>query len=344
MLEVDGSAGEGGGQVLRTCLTLSVALGRPFRITGIRAGRPRPGLQPQHLAAVRAAAAVGAAHVEGDRLGSSWLLFEPGGHVPGEHRFEIGSAGSACLVAQTVLPALARGSAPSRIRVTGGTHNRAAPPYEFLAQTFLPLVSRLGPRVTSRLERHGFEPAGGGAITVDVQPAAALGGLDLGERGRITQRRARAVVAGLPEAVAERELAVVAARLGWTDEELTIETVEADCPGNVLLLEIGSAAVTEVVTGFGRRSKPAEAVARDAVVLAQRYLDAEVPVGGHLADQLLVPLALADGGRFVCPPPTAHFVTNLDVVRRFLDVEVSLVALASQRVRVEVRRRQGSWG
>ena len=109
----------------------------------------------------------------------------------------------------------------------------------------------------------------------------------------------------------------------------------------MLLLEIGSGAVTEVVTGFGRRGKPAEAVARDAVVAARRYLDAEGPVGGHLADQLLVPLALADSGRFVCPPPTAHFATNLDVIRRFLDVEVSVVALASKRVRVEVRRRQG---
>jgi RNA 3'-terminal phosphate cyclase (ATP) len=336
VLQIDGSMGEGGGQVLRTALTLSVALGRPFRIARIRAGRRRPGLQRQHLVAVEAAAAIGAANVTGAALGSSRLVFEPAACVPGRYRFDIGSAGSACLVAQTLLPALARCDRPSQVRVVGGTHNRAAPPFEFLSRTYLPLLSRLGVRASVRLDRHGFEPAGGGVLMVDVHPARALGGLDLLQRGRITSRRARAVVSGLPQQVAERELGVVADRLGWAGDELAVEAVEADCPGNVLLLELGSETVTEVFVGFGLRGKPAEAVAGEAVGAAQRYLQADVPVGEHLADQLLVPLALGGGGRFVSPPPSAHFATNVEVIRSFLDIHVTVVPLTSTRVRVEV--------
>jgi RNA 3'-terminal phosphate cyclase (ATP) len=337
VIEVDGSLGEGGGQVLRTSLALSLALGRPFRMVRIRAGRPRPGLQRQHLAAVRAAATIGDADTGGAQLGSSTLVFEPTACTAGRYHFDIGSAGSATLVAQTVLPALARCDAPSHVRVTGGTHNRAAPPYEFLAHSYLPLVSRAGLPAEVRLRRHGFEPAGGGELHLDVHGGASLLPLDLSQRGVIRRRVGRAVVARLPRHIAERELALVVDRLAWRPDELTVEVVEADGPGNVLLLEVVADEVVEVFTGFGVRGKPAEAVAREAATAAERYLATDVPVGEHLADQLLVPLALGAGGRFVTVPPTAHFTTNAEVLRHFLDVEVSVVPLSGSQVRVEVR-------
>ena len=337
MLEIDGAVGEGGGQTLRTALTLSVASGTAFHVTGIRARRPRPGLRLQHLAAVRAAAAIGAAEVEGDEVGSSQVTFSPSDRVGGRHWVDVGSAGSACLVLQTVVPALALAAEPSEIVVTGGTHNRAAPPYDFLAHTYLPVLERLGPRVGARLERHGFEPVGGGRITVTVAPAPSLRRLELLERGAIVERRARALLSRLPARIGERELAVVAERLGWTDEELSVEAVAADGPGNVLLLEVGCETLTEVFTGFGRRGKPAEAVAADAVAATRRYLDAGIPVGSHLVDQLLVPLALGAGGSFVTGSPSAHLTTNAEVIRRFLGVSVDIEPLTSIRTRIEVR-------
>src|ERR1700722_15265155 len=161
MIEIDGSFGEGGGQVLRTALSLSLVTGQPFRIDNIRAGREKPGLLRQHLTAVLAAAEIGGATVEGATLGSTALTFSPGKVKPGEYRFAVGTAGSGTLVFQTILPALMLASAPSRITIEGGTHNHAAPPFDFLARTFVPLVERMGPKIRLQFERYGFYTAGG---------------------------------------------------------------------------------------------------------------------------------------------------------------------------------------
>src|SRR5881409_1608581 len=273
VLSIDGSAGEGGGQILRTSLSLSLVTGRPFRLFNIRALRQRPGLQAQHLAAVRAAAAVGQAQVRGDAA------------------FDVGTAGSALLVLQTVLPPLLAASSPSSLLIEGGTHNPLAPPFEFIARTFLPLVERMGPRVQAKLDRHGFYPAGGGKIRVTIQPGQALARLDLPERVEWRRRRAVALVANLPRHVAERELKVLKRGLGLEPRDLRIEEVQARSPGNVAFVELESGELTEVFTSFGELGLPAQTVAARLVESVGPFLEAGAPVGEHLADQLLLPMA-----------------------------------------------------
>jgi RNA 3'-terminal phosphate cyclase (ATP) len=321
MLTIDGSQGEGGGQVLRTSLALSMVTGTPFRIDHIRARRPRPGLQRQHLTCVEAAAEVSRARTTGAALGSRHLTFEPGNLAAGEYNFKVGTAGSAILVLQTVLPPLLLADGPSRVTISGGTHNIAAPPFDFLQASFLPLVGRMGPRVTATLVRHGFYPAGGGKLTVEIEPVRRMTPLDLLDRGPIARQSATALIARLPRHVAERELGVVGESLGWTDDRLHIREIsDSKGPGNALLIEIAAEHVTEVFTAFGERGRPAERVAAAAVEEAQAYLAADAPVGPHLADQLLLPMALARGGSIRALPLTLHSRTNMDVIGRFLDV------------------------
>jgi len=337
MITIDGSMGEGGGQVLRTSLSLGLVTGRPFRIVSIRAGRKQPGLLRQHLTAVRAAAEVGGATVAGDAIGSRELTFEPRPVRPGPYEFAVGTAGSVALVLQTVLPALATASGPSQLLLKGGTHNPWAPPYDFLEKTLLAVLNRMGPQIAARLVRPGFYPVGGGEVAVSIEPARPLRPLELMERGKIVRRRARALVSKLPESIAERELKVVRDTLGWPEDALIVERVaSAPGPGNVIMLEVESEHITEVFTGFGRRGVRAEDVAAKAAAEARRYLAAGVPVGEHLADQLLLAIALA-GGRFRTIEPSEHTRTNIEVIRQFLEVEVSCTPSAVDVWEIEVR-------
>jgi RNA 3'-terminal phosphate cyclase (ATP) len=317
MLTIDGSRGEGGGQILRTSLSLSMVLGRPFRVERIRAGRQRPGLARQHLAAVEAARAISSARVEGASLGSRELTFAPGPVVPGTYRFAVGTAGSACLVLQTVAPALFTAGAPSHLVFEGGTHNPKAPPFDFLARVFLPLVARMGPAVGATIERHGFYPAGGGRVVVDIAPVPALAPIELVAPLAVETRRARALLSRLPRHIGERELSVARADLGWDEAECAIEEVDSPGPGNALHLEVVGAGSAELVTGFGERGVPAETVAMVAAAEMRDFLAAGVPVGSHLADQLLLPMALARGGAFLTLPLTPHATTAIEVIEAF---------------------------
>lgn len=324
MLILDGSQGEGGGQILRSALALSLVTGQPFRLRNIRARRPRPGLMRQHLTALQAAQEVGAAQVEGAEIGASEIRFAPGPVRAGTYTFTVGTAGSTTLVLQTVLPALVLASGPSFLTLEGGTHNPLSPPFEFLERAFLPLLNRLGPRVEARLERHGFYPAGGGRVRVSVQPTARLGRLELRERGALTATRATAVVSALPVAIAERELAVLAEQLALPAEACGVEEIrQAHGPGNVVSTEVVSEQLTERFTAFGQKGVPAEAIAAQVAEETRAYLDSGVPVGAHLADQLLVPLALGGGGVFRTLEPTGHTRSQIDVIRAFLDVAIA---------------------
>ena len=337
MLTLDGSQGEGGGQILRSSLALSLITGQPFRIVRIRAGRQKPGLLRQHLAAVSAAAAVGKAEVQGAALGSGELTFRPSRITPGEHRFSVGSAGSATLVAQTVLPPLLIADAPSVLHLEGGTHNPAAPPFEFLERTFLPLLGRMGPKLEADLHRPGFYPAGGGKLTLRIDPSPRLKPLHLTERGPVRDVRVEAMVAGLPVSIAERETATALRLLDLPDESAEVhELSNAYGPGNAVLVTIASEALTEVFAGFGRRGVPAETVASEVAEEARRYLNSGAPVGEHLADQLLLPLALAKGGSFITSEPSGHATTNLDVIRRFLPVDFKVEEVAEGHWRVMI--------
>ena len=326
-LLIDGAEGEGGGQIVRTALSLSLVTGRPFRLVNIRAGRERPGLLRQHLTAVEAAARIGEAHVEGARLKSTQLDFAPKGIRPGDHSFDVGSAGSVTLVLQTVLPALLMAKAPSRLTLFGGTHNPLAPPFDFLVKT----IACIGARVRLDLVRYGFYPAGGGEVRAEIVPSP-LAPLLLLERGRIVRRHAVALVSNLPLSIAERELKIV----GWEDAQA--RPVESAGPGNVLMLHAEAEHAWELVTAFGEKGVPAERVAERAVKEMERYLAADVPVGEHLADQLLVPMALAGGGEFRTLPLSSHARTNATLIERFLP---GRFALSGDRVRWEGARGRG---
>jgi RNA 3'-terminal phosphate cyclase (ATP) len=341
MITIDGSHGEGGGQIIRTSLALSLITGKPFRIYNVRARREKPGLQRQHLTAVRAAASIGGAQVEGAGVGTTEFTFHPGAVTPGDYTFPIGTAGSTMLVLQTILPPLMIASAPSTIALEGGTHNVHAPPYEFIAKAFLPLINRMGPRVTTELERYGFYPPGGGRLSALVEPASRLKPLELDVRGEIRARRARALVVKLPPAVGERELGVVSERLGWDasrGDELRVETSQnALSPGNVLTLEIESEHLTEVFTGIGERGVRAETIAERAAGEVRAYLETDAPVGEHLADQLLIPLALAGGGSYTTGQPSLHTTTNIEVVEMFLDVRIEAKPADGNVWKIEIK-------
>ena len=344
MIAIDGSTGEGGGQVLRTSLGLSLLTGRPMRIEKIRAARSKPGLMRQHLTAVRAAAKIGGADVRGDAIGSRSLDFQPAGVRPGEYTFAVGTAGSATLVLQTVLPALIVADGPSRLTLKGGTHNPWAPPFDFLDKAFLPLLRRMGADVRARLHSPGFYPAGGGEFIVEIEPAAdgRLTPLELLERGEIVSRLARSVVARLPMSIAERELKFIRKRLGWQDGQLQAEEARGSIgPGNVLMLEIASQHVTEVFTAFGEKDVRSETVAGRTVQEVRAYLAAGVPVGPHLADQLLIPLAMAGGGRFRTVAPSRHTTTNIHVIREFMDVAIDITRDEDDRRVWQVDVRKG---
>jgi RNA 3'-terminal phosphate cyclase (ATP) len=322
-IDIDGSIGEGGGQVLRTALALSICTGKPFRIHQIRATRPKPGLQRQHLTAVQAARDISAAQVEGDKIGSKTLHFIPNGIWPGNYHFAIGTAGSTTLVLQTVLYPLLQATEESRLTLIGGTHNPYAPPYDFLAQSLLPLLTRMGLAVTLSLQRHGFYPAGGGQLTVHISPTGQLNGLRLIKRSESVACQAKALITGIPEHVAYRELERVAKKLKWSEDCLHFCPLPSDQgPGNVLLLMVTSDSVTEVFTGFAKRGVRAETVADGAIKQVNEYLAARVPIGEYLADQLLLPLALAGEGEFVTQKPSLHTLTNIDVIQKFLTVPI----------------------
>lgn len=338
MLTIDGSFGEGGGQILRSSLALSLLTGRTFRIQNVRANRSNPGLARQHLTALRAATAVGNARVEGDALGSRAVVFELRAVRGGEFAFSMEGAGSTTLVLQTVLIPLLRADGPSTLTLEGGTHNPFAPPFDFLDRTFLPLIREMGGRAAITLERPGFYPAGGGRLRAEIEPSA-LEPRELLERGAIRGLSARALVSALPRHVAERELATAAERLGIPEEELEVVEVEDPAgPGNAILIAVEMERLTEVFTGFGERGVPAERVAERAAAEAEFYLEAGVPVGSHLADQLLLPLAAAGGGRFRTSEPTTHTLTNAEVVQRFTGLHVAVERIDSEQWEVSLNR------
>jgi RNA 3'-terminal phosphate cyclase (ATP) len=337
MIAIDGSEGEGGGQVLRTALALSLVTGHSFRIENIRSKRKTPGLLRQHLTAVAAAAQVGDAAIDGATLGSLSLTFEPRSIRAGHYAFAIGTAGSTTLVLQTVLLPLALAGEPSTIEIMGGTHNPSAPPFDFIQQAFLPLLARMGAKVDLELVRPGFYPAGGGKIRARIIPVRRLGRIDLPSRGEIVRRCVRAVVANLPYAIAQREVQTVAAELEWGQDCLEAHTLsDSDGPGNAISVIVGSEHVTDVFTAFGERGVTAERVAGDAAKQARRYINSNAAIGQHLADQLLLPLALGEGGSFTTTPLSSHATTNIETIRRFLDVPIVVEEIQRGLSRVTV--------
>jgi RNA 3'-terminal phosphate cyclase (ATP) len=327
LIHIDGAQGEGGGQILRSSLSLSICTQQPFKISNIRAKRDQPGLLRQHLTAVKAAAEIAGATLKGAEIGSRELTFKPGPVQAGSYAFAIGTAGSTSLVLQTVLPPLLTAAGPSRVCITGGTHNKASPPFEFLQRVFLPLLARIGAQVKLELHSHGFYPRGGGQIVAHIEPFQARNALHLHERGALLRTYAEAHVAALPIHIAQRELEVIGKALGWGGEQLLLRGLPNDVgPGNVVTLTSEYEQVSEVITGFGERGVRAEDVASEAAAQMHEYLAGTAPVGEHLADQLLLPMALASGGEFTTTAMSEHLRSNALVVEKFTE----------RRVRMEV--------
>ena len=336
MLVIDGSYGEGGGQVLRTSLSLAAITGRPVRIERIRAGRSKPGLRPQHLTAVRAAAAVCGAHVEGDALGSQTLVFVPGGPPrPGGYFFDVAdavrgrSAGSVGLVLQTVLLPLALVAGESRLTVRGGTHVPWAPSVSYLEHVFLRTVALMGVRAEVKSVRWGFYPAGGGEVQVRIEGRKqSLCSVSLTERGTLERMWGIAAAVNLPAHIPQR----MAARARSVIEREVVVSAQVEPrrlrgagPGAGIFLFAEYAHAIAGFAAYGRKGLPSERVAEAACEELVAHHRAGAPVDPHLADQLVVPMALAEGtSRVTTSRVSQHLLTNVWAMRQFLTLETSI--------------------
>lgn len=318
MIIIDGSEGEGGGQVLRYACALSLLTGESFTIENIRGGREKPGLMRQHVTAIEAACVIGGAECSGLAVGSTQIIFRPGTIMPGDYHFAVGTAGSTGLVLQTVMVPLLLAASPSRLVIEGGTHAMAAPPFDFLERALLPVINRMGPMITARLVRHGFFPRGGGRIEVDIAPAP-LSAIECIDRGAAGPVQATAIIAGIPFDVADRELKAVRKVLAeWPDGAFVTRQLPADQgPGNALLLEANFEHVTELMSGFGKLGVPAERLAKTAAKRMAGYIAGGAFAGPYLQDQLLLPMAFARGGAFTTVKISEHSRTAAHLIERF---------------------------
>jgi RNA 3'-terminal phosphate cyclase (ATP) len=350
---LDGSAGEGGGQILRTALTLSAITGKGFAVQRIRENRLKPGLRPQHREATLAIARLCAAEVEGANVGSSRLTFRPTAAVaPGEHVFDIGTAGSTPLLFQTLCWPLALARGRSQLTLRGGTHQQNSPTFHDLALVWAPAVARLGFRFELALQAAGFYPEGGGEITAVIEPAHPMPPLDLRHRGMLEEVEVMAMVAGLPFAMAERlaERALKRLReMGVAADATRVPVPARRSAGTHILLV---AAFERARVGFGaigERGQTPERGADDAVDAFATFLRRGGAVDRHLGDQLLIPAALI-AARLMPPPPgvvpatrytvsavTQHLLTNAAVVKRFLPVEVAVLGREEDEGEVRVQ-------
>lgn len=328
-LQLDGAQGEGGGQVLRTALTLSILTKQPIEIVNIRAKRKKPGLLRQHLTSVLAAQAICGATTEGVELGAGRIRFSPGEVVPGDYHFAIGTAGSTVLVCQTILPVLALANASSSVTFEGGTHNGMSPSLCFLEQSYLPLLHKIG--IECQIERSalGFYPAGGGKWKINIKPTKDLSRIELAEAASNfavapENCRLHALVSQLPPSIGEREIATARAILNWSASKGAVTEVDSLGPGNSFQLKINSKTHTSVFEVVGEFGVSGERVAKRCAGRVRKFIHSQAAVEEQLADQLLIPMVLAGSGSYTTTKPTLHTTTNIEVIRQFVDINITM--------------------
>ena len=373
IITIDGSQGEGGGQIVRTSLALSCNTGRPLRMIHVRKGRPKPGLANQHLASIRASQQISSAKVEGASLGSREFTFTPGPVRAGNYSFDVGTAGSTTLVLQTIALPLALADGHSDVTIIGGTHNPMAPCFEYLESVWAPLLALLNVHVYLKLKRSGFYPAGGGRIEAGIMgigspraptpsplggegrgegsagesaaqtPSSSthrLGPVSILERGETYSIDGFSAVAKLPRSIAERQARHAELRLaaaGITHHPLNVQEITAASPGTVLFMNCRFRHCPAAFFGLGARGKPAERVADEAIDPLLDHLSRPEALDPHAADQFVLPLALAPGAsEFTTTRVTPHLVTHVDVLRQFLDRRIELIGRVGEPGRVAI--------
>ncbi|MBB5350439.1 RNA 3'-terminal phosphate cyclase (ATP) [Haloferula luteola] len=331
VISLDGSAG--GGQMLRTALSLSVVTGQPFRMNHLRGARRKPGLMRQHLACVRAACAISGGTADGAEIGSTELVFRAGKVRSGTYEFAVGTAGSTGLVLQTVLPALWQAGGASEVKIFGGTHNPMAPPFEFLERVYLPALAKMGARAQLELKESGFAPVGGGCILAKVEPWESRMSFDVQEPGELVASSIRVPFRELPVSIAGRMMD--AAVQVFPCEDAQVKALPAG-PGMgvACLVEAEFQHTREMTCTFGAQGVSAERLGRRAGKAMRDWMGTGSAVGRHLADQLLLPMALAGGGSFTTMSPDSHVETNLSVIHAFLGTQHVWEDLGSGRLRL----------
>ncbi len=340
MIEIDGSFGEGGGQIVRTAVSLSALLGVPFRLVNIRRKRSKPGLRAQHVAAVRAVKEISGAVVEGVEINSRTLEFRPGRLKGGTFRFDIGTAGATPLVLQALLPPLLFSGTPSRVVLTGGTHVPISPPFDFIEQIFLPFLGQLGARVSARLLRYGFYPRGGGEIEAEIEPCDAISPVTMtADKGSLSVTGTSAV-ANLQLSIAERQRTAVLAELRreGMEAEVELKGLEAPGPGTFVFLQAEGPGCRAGFSSVGVRGKPAETVGAEAARELLEYHRRPGCFDPRLADQVVLYLALAGGESAIATTEiTPHLVTNLAVIKAFAGIEYEVDGEVGRPGRIAVR-------
>lgn len=337
-IQIDGSQGEGGGQILRTALALSMITGQAFELINIRAGRKKPGLMRQHLVCVQASQQISQAYVEGAELHSQRLCFAPQHVQSGKYQFQIGSAGSTTLVLQTLLPALLLQNEASELTISGGTHNPLAPTADFIEHCFLPALTKLGIECEFKLNKAGFFPIGAGEIQIKIQPWQQQNKLCLLERGDLHSTEAFAAVLNLSEEaqIAQRELATLNQRLKLdTQQHFHLKGVSQ---GNTLYVKVKFEHHTQLFTALGEMRKSAEHIADHLAEHVQQYIQSNAAVDEYLADQLLLPLALGLGGEFTAQCISEHTRTQASMIEKFIDCEIEFIELNKNLFQVKVNQ------
>ncbi len=318
LIEINGQ--DGGGQILRTALSLAMITGQPFRMINIRGQRPKPGLMRQHLTCVKAACEISDGSADGTEIGSTELVFRAGEVRGSSYHFTIGTAGSTSLLFQTLLPALLHAKEPSTLRLEGGTHNPMAPPFEFLDEVFLPAIRRMDARAEVSLTETGFAPAGGGVMESSINPIGKFLPLDLHERGELESLKLRVPFRALPEAIAHRILNSALEVIPCEDAAID-ERPHGPGRGVGCLFSATFTNTSELASAWGEHGVSSESVGARVGKSIKYFLSSSAPVGRNLADQLLLPMALAGQGSFTTTKIGNHVITNIAVIEKFLPVK-----------------------